>query len=100
MAKQDKIYCGVGKQEVDFAVKVQVCLTDIPEQFKRVKDGKQWVTLNVVKRRQPSDKGHTHYVEVDTWVPDAEYKKNQIPDGQQQPPSAGMPSPGAEDSPF
>ena len=69
----DKIFCGNGKNittQYGDLLKLSFSKEDIQtlvEQSEKSESG--WVNVNVKKRREPSEKGTTHYLEVDTWKP-------------------------------
>jgi len=53
-------------------VQTSVCLTDITNNAKDFifeYEGKKYIKLKVVKKRETDQYGRTHYVEVDTWKP-------------------------------
>ena len=50
-------------------------LQTLPKEYIKAWKEKSFISLKVCKRRQPDDKGNTHYIEVDTWKPDPNYKK-------------------------
>ncbi len=72
MEKQNRIYCGSGKKADKFdIINVSVCLSDLPKEFiTEGKNGKKYIKLKVVGKREPDQYGKTHSVEVDTWKPD------------------------------
>jgi hypothetical protein len=72
----DKRYCGSGKlKETKYGEIIELLLftRDIDEILKRqdeVKDSKYSAVKLVIRRRKEmSDKGQTHYGEIDTWEP-------------------------------
>jgi len=69
MAKQEKIYCGKGKQQFDNLVRLSVCLTDLPAEFVNEYNGKKYISLDVVQRREVDEYGNSHYVTVNTYKP-------------------------------
>ena len=84
----DDIYLGNGKEKVfqngGRVINANVCLSDIapgicadnasdnikPFLF-TASNGNVWLKIVVGERRAPNEKGHTHWVKVDTWVPDS-----------------------------
>tara|TARA_R110002096_G_scaffold337171_2_gene530518 strand:+ start:905 stop:1177 length:273 start_codon:yes stop_codon:yes gene_type:complete len=72
--KKEKIYVGSGVEKFDGdLVQASVCLTDITNNAKDFifeYEGKKYIKLKVVKKRETDQYGKTHYVEVDTWKPE------------------------------
>ena len=59
-------------------LKVSVRVADLFDQLKSIeKNG--WANLNIAKRKEPSDKGVTHYVYEDTWQPEKNYNDTNDP---------------------
>ena len=75
----DKIYCGNGKKfktQYGDMMKLSFSRDDIQklvEQSEKSESG--WVNVVVKERREPSERGTTHYLEIDTWEPN----KNENP---------------------
>ena len=70
--QKEKIYVGSGKSKFDGdQVAVSVCLTDLPKEFIFEYNNKKYVKLIVQKKREADQYGKTHYVEVDTFKPEA-----------------------------
>ena len=70
----EKQYCGIGKVRIigegDNSYQIlKVSLS--PGHIKTItnwaRDNNGWVTLDISKRKTPSDKGITHTVALDTW---------------------------------
>ena len=80
MEKKEKIYVGSGVEKFDGdLIQQSICLTDIKNNAKDYifeYDGKQYIKLKTVKKREVDQYGKTHYVEVDTWKP--EQKKQEV----------------------
>lgn len=76
----DKIYCGNGKvikTQYGDLMKLSLHPDDIEKLVNRSKETKGgWVNLVVKERREPSEKGMTHYLEVDTWEPNQQDGEN------------------------
>lgn len=70
MANQEKIYCGKGKQQFDNLTRLSICLTDLPQEFMNEYNGKTYISLDVVTRREVDEYGNSHYVTVNTWKPE------------------------------
>ena len=67
---KEKVFDNGGKQ-----LKVSVAISDLIRQLSDIKDrsDSDWANLIIARRREPSDKGVTHYVYQDTWQPDSNY---------------------------
>jgi CRISPR/Cas system type I-B associated protein Csh2 (Cas7 group RAMP superfamily) len=66
----DKIYCGNGKvikTQYGEMMKLSFTAEDVEKLKEGLKNG--WVNAVVKERREPSEKGTTHYLEIDTWEP-------------------------------
>ena len=69
----EKVFCGNGKAittQYGELLKLSFSKEDIQtlvEQSEKSESG--WVNVNVKKRREASERGTTHYLEVDTWKP-------------------------------
>jgi len=75
-----KVLCGGGKEKVfdngGRKLNLNLCLSDIPEEYTREWKGKKYVNLIAsTKRDQSGD--NTHYIEVETWRPDGSFQKSQ-----------------------
>jgi hypothetical protein len=72
----ERIFCGNGKQVMDWKIGISVCLDDIPAQYiKTAGNGKRYVNLDVNAHRDGADRyGKTHSVEVNTWTPESKQK--------------------------
>jgi hypothetical protein len=63
-------------------LKLSIRTAELIEELQKL-DQNGWVNLDLKKRREPSAKGHTHYVEVSTFKPkdgppeDAKLKRHQ-----------------------
>ena len=69
----DKIYCGNGrviKTQYGELMKLSFTEEDLQAMQDNLENG--WVNVVVKERREPSEKGTTHYLEVDTWKPNSE----------------------------
>ena len=65
-----KKYCGTGKKiKTKFGDMLKISLTteDIKVLQENLKNG--WVNLDVKERREPSEKGNTHYLEINEFIP-------------------------------
>lgn len=68
----EKVYIGSGKEiETQYGKMLKLSLNkgDI-QKLQENMDG-DWINLSVHQRREPSERGSTHYMVVDTWKPDA-----------------------------
>ena len=82
--KKEKIYVGSGVEKFDGdLIQQSICLTDIKNNardFIFEYDGKQYIKLKTVKKREVDQYGKTHYVEVDTWKPEPKKQEAQQDD--------------------
>ena len=67
---KEKVFDNGGKQ-----LKVSIAISELIRQLSDIKDrsDSDWANLIIARRREPSDKGVTHYVYQDTWQPDSNY---------------------------
>lgn len=72
----DKIYCGVGKlKDSKYGDRLELTLWEkdiaaINARLEAVRAGKfPAVKLVIQQRKEPSEKGYTHYGIIDTWEP-------------------------------
>jgi len=79
----DKIYVGNGKAfstQYGEIINVSVCLTDIQDKavdFLKIPDnGKKYIGLQIMKRREPDRYNNTHTVIVDTYKKDSQNKED------------------------
>lgn len=80
----EKIYCGSGVEKFDGnLVEVALCVSDLPKDKIFEFNGKKYIKLKVVKKREVDQYNKTHYVEVDMFEP-----KKQEP---AQPEETGLP---------
>lgn len=66
----NRIYCGNAMmKETPWGERLRIAMTtsDLQTLQKYLSDG--WVHIDVNERKQPSEKGYTHYLTVDTWRP-------------------------------
>lgn len=75
MANEDTIFVGSGKtinfKTGGYKIGISVCIEDIPEEHTFVApNGKTYVRLDVVKKKETDQYGKTHFVAVNTWKPD------------------------------
>jgi hypothetical protein len=65
----EKIYVGSGKKAEKFdIVNISVCLTDIPkDKIKKADNGKSYVNLVVVAKKEVDKYGKSHYVAIDDY---------------------------------
>jgi hypothetical protein len=54
-----------GEEELKVSVKVEDLVKELQQHQER-----GWVNLEIRKKKQPSDKGVSHYTVLDTWKPD------------------------------
>ena len=66
------IYIGSGKQvEVHEIIGGSICLTDIPQEHVTTSDknGKKYLNISILKKRETDQWGKTHAITVNTWKP-------------------------------
>ena len=66
----EKIYCGNGKKittRYGDMMRLSLSETDIQALQDNLENG--WVNVKVLERREPSQSGMTHYLQVDDWKP-------------------------------
>lgn len=69
----EKIYCGNGRViKTQFGELMKLSFTEEDLQAMQDNLSNGWVNVVVKERREPSEKGTTHYLEVDTWKPNQE----------------------------
>ena len=74
----EKIYCGSGKEKFSGnLVEISVCLSDLPKDRIFEYNGKKYIKLKVVKRRETDQFGKTHYIEVDMFEPEKSATKQE-----------------------
>lgn len=67
----EKIYVGLGKEiETQYGALLKLSFTKEHLETMQGNLKNDWINLVVKKRKEPSASGITHYLEVDTWVPD------------------------------
>lgn len=69
----EKIYVGNGrviKTQYGELMKLSFTAEDLEKMQNNLDNG--WINVVVKERRTPSEKGTTHYLEVDTWKPNAD----------------------------
>jgi hypothetical protein len=70
MNKQEKIFCGWGKEFGQYGdIKIYLNIDSIPDEFIFKKGEKMAVRLVLQEKRKPDEYGNTHYVVVDQWKP-------------------------------
>ena len=82
----EKIYVGSGKEKfdgdlVEFSVNLTKLGAEAAEHMFTSEKGEKFIKLKVVKKKEAKDGGadqygNTHYVEVNTWKPDASKAKD------------------------
>lgn len=73
----ERVYCGNGKNiKTQYGDLLKLSLTedDVKALQENLDNG--WVNINVKQRREPSQSGFTHYLEIDTWKPDGSKAKS------------------------
>jgi hypothetical protein len=62
---KEKVFENGGSQ-----IKTSIKVDEFIKQLQEIKNEKGYANININKRREPSEKGITHYAEVDTWKPE------------------------------
>ncbi len=94
----EKIYCGNGKSiktQYGDLMKLSFSAEDLGKLQSNLENG--WVNTVLKERREPSEKGITHYLEVDKWKPNNE---GGAPTSTSKPAESKATDVGAEDLPF
>jgi len=66
----DKIYCGNGKKiTTRYGDMMRLSISESDLQALQDNLDKGWVNVKVLERREPSQSGMTHYLQVDDWKP-------------------------------
>ena len=77
----DKIYVGSGKEgKYEGCINITLCLEDFMAhrmEYMNEYNGKHYIKLNVVKKRETDQYGKTHYVAIDTWEPGQKEEKKE-----------------------
>ncbi len=90
---EEKIYVGNGKKiTTQYGDLMKLSLTAEDDEKMQANMSNGWINLNVKERREPSAGGMTHYLEVDTWKPNADKAG-----GSDAAPKAAKPAPTKED---
>lgn len=66
----EPIYCGNGKvitTKYGEMIKLSITAENLATMQENLKNG--WVNVIVGKRKNPSEKGTTHYLAIDNWEP-------------------------------
>jgi len=75
----EKIYVGSGKGKFDNnLVEINLCLSDLPKEHIFEYEGKKYIKLKVVKKKEVDKFGKSHYIEVDTFKPDKKDEPKEI----------------------
>ena len=84
--QNEKIYVGNGKEintQYGPLLKLSFSAQELQQMLSMVNQ-KGYINLNVNRRQQPSQYGHTHSIVVDTWQPQQQQQPQQAPQQQQQ----------------
>ena len=65
---KEKEFDNGGKQ-----LQIKIKVSEFIDELRSVEEN-DWANLIINRRKQPSDKGVTHYMVVDTWRPDKNYQ--------------------------
>jgi len=76
----EKKYCGSGIEKFEGnLVEIALCVSDLPKEKIFEFNGKKYIKLKVVKKREVDQYGKTHYIEVDMFEPKRAETKNDLP---------------------
>ncbi len=95
----EKIFVGNGKEittQYGPLLKLSFSAEDVEKLQKNLENG--WINVVVKKRREPSERGTTHYLEVDKWKPSGDYNPSAANKKTEQAPAGDEVS--VEDLPF
>ena len=73
----EKKYCGIGKNiktSYGNIMKLSFTETDVKMLAENLDNG--WVNVKLLERKEPSEKGTTHYMVVDDWKPEKKTTPN------------------------
>jgi hypothetical protein len=73
---ENKIYAGSGKKQKDWSRKISVCLSDLPKEHIFEYNGKEYIKLDIVDKKEADKYGKDVMVIIDTWKP--ENKKSDL----------------------
>ena len=71
---KEKIYVGNAKiKEGQYGkiMKLKIGPSDLEKINNWAKDNAGWVNIDIFESKKVSDKGYTHYAQLDTWKPDS-----------------------------
>lgn len=71
-----KLYCGSGKVVGQYGIiSMSVCLDELPQEYiTTAKNGKRYINIKCVPKKEEDKFGKTHYLEIDTWKPNSQKK--------------------------
>ena len=99
----DKIYIFQGKEKVFDNGGSKIRLSSPIEELERLishqkAQGDTWINIDICKRKEPSEKGMTHYGVLDLWKPEG--SKSQQPSQQPKVAQAPVDDDFSDDIPF
>jgi hypothetical protein len=81
----DKVYinmCWLREKVFDDGSSVINCAFNV-EELQGHADDSGWVNMVIKKRREPNEKGYTHYAQLDTWKPTGSQLENNESEAEQ-----------------
>tara|TARA_R110000824_G_scaffold229112_1_gene416786 strand:+ start:4579 stop:4872 length:294 start_codon:yes stop_codon:yes gene_type:complete len=81
----DKVYinmCWLREKVFDDGGSVINCAFNV-EELQGHADDSGWVNMVIKKRREPNEKGYTHYAQLDTWKPTGSQLENNESEAEQ-----------------
>lgn len=77
----EKIYCGTGKkitfQDGGSLIKLLIGPNDLQAINQWAQGNNGWTNIKVCSRREPDQRGNTHYLEIDQWKPESQQQPAQ-----------------------
>lgn len=67
----------VSIKETKFGLKVSAPINELIAELQEIASN-GWVNLEIKKRKEPSKKGATHYMQVDEWKPEPKQKSSDL----------------------
>lgn len=79
---EKKIFIGSGKKHQDYdIINGSICLTDIPKEHITTseKNGKKYLNITIMGKRELDKWGKTHAITVNTWKPNKKEQDDGVP---------------------
>jgi hypothetical protein len=72
MENEKTIFCGSGKQTHEMFLNLAICLSDIPKEHVNEFNGKKYVNITAVKKKEVDQYGKTHFVKINDFKPESQ----------------------------